>query len=125
MSHKHNHNYTNYSKPQETPVVEPEVKVEDETVVTVVDEPEVTPVIEDTPVADPAPENDDLMGVVVGCLRLNVRKEPSADADVLTTIPAGVEVQINIFESTNDFYKVCTEAGVEGYCMTDYIKLED
>lgn len=126
MSHKHN--YTNYSKPQETPVVPVTEEVvapvvEDEPVVT--PDPEVTPVIEDAPVADPEPENDDLMGVVVDCARLNVRKEASADAAVLTTIPAGAEVQINIFESTNDFYKVCTEAGVEGYCMAGYIKVED
>lgn len=126
MSHKHN--YTNYSKPQETPVapVTEEVVapvVEDEPVAT--PDPEVAPVIEDAPVADPEPENDEVIGVVVDCARLNVRKEPSSDADVLTTIPVGAEVQVDIFESTNDFYKVCTETGVEGYCMADYIKVED
>lgn len=120
MSHKHN--YTNYSKPQETPVA----PVTEEVVASVVeDEPVVTPDPEVTPVVDDEPENDEVIGVVVDCERLNVRKEPSADADVLTTIPKGAEVQIDIFESTNDFYKVCTEAGVEGFCMAAYIKVED
>lgn len=99
MSKKH-HNYTNYSNPQQEPPVEPEV----ETVV--------------EPVT-----NDKIIGVVTECVKLNVRKEPSLDAEILTEILIGTEVQVDISESTADFYKICTEAGVEGYCMRDHINV--
>ena len=108
------HDYTKHSKTQE-----PEVKSE-ETKVT--EDPITTPVT-------PAPtveteENDTIIGIVVECAKLNVRKEPAADAEILTTIPKGSEVQVDIFESTEDFYKVCTGAGVEGYCVKDYINID-
>ena len=109
MSHKPNYTkYSNFSKPQEAPVVEPEVKDEEETVV--------EPVIEE--------DGDETIGVIVKCERLNVRETASPDATVLTTVPKGAQVKVNILESTNDFYKVCTEAGVEGYCAKDYISID-
>lgn len=114
MSHKPNYTkYSNFSKPQEAPVVEPEVKDEEETVIESVTE---EPVIEE--------DGDETIGVIVKCERLNVRETASPDATVLTTVPKGAQVKVNIFESTNDFYKVCTEAGVEGYCAKDYINID-
>lgn len=105
------HNYTNYSKPQEAPAA-PEVKEE-------------TPVTEEPAAPETTPEEvDTVIGVVTECVKLNVRKEPVADAEILTTIPLGAEVQVDIFESTEDFYKVCTGAGVEGYCVKDYINID-
>lgn len=105
MSHKPNYTkYSNFSKPQEAPVVEPEVKDEEETVI--------------------EEDGDETIGVIVKCERLNVRETASPDATVLTTVPKGAQVKVNIFESTNDFYKVCTEAGVEGYCAKDYINID-
>jgi hypothetical protein len=109
MSKKH-HNYTNYSKPQEAPVVEPEV-VEEVVEVVEVKEESVT-------------EPDEVIGVVTDCVKLNVRKEPSKDSDVACELLLGTEVMIDIFESTDDFYKVITEAGVEGYCMKKFINAD-
>lgn len=118
MSHKPNYTkYSNFSKPQEAPVVEPEVKDEEETVIeAVTEEPVVEPVIEE--------DGDETIGIIVKCERLNVRETASPDATVLTTVPKGAQVKVNIFESTSDFYKVCTEAGVEGYCAKDYISID-
>ena len=107
------HNYTNYSKPQETPSVEPEVIEETKT------EDPVTP----APTVDPK-DDDTIIGVVIECEKLNVRAEASKESKVLCEIPLGAEVQVDIFESTDEFYKVCTEAGVEGYCVKDYINVE-
>lgn len=113
------HDYTKHSKPQETPVTPDEINT--------VEDPVVAPVTPD-PTADLGPEpkddTDEIIGVVTECVKLNVRKEPAADAEILTTIPLGAEVQIDVFESTEDFYKVCTGAGVEGYCVKDYINID-
>lgn len=115
------HDYTKHSKPQESEVkpVEPVVTEE-------------TPAIEDavvdpvTPASTVETKEDDkeIIGVVVKCEKLNVRKEPASDAEVLTTIPKGAELQIDISESTENFYKVCTGAGIEGYCVKDYISID-
>lgn len=105
MGHK-NRNYTNYSKP---------VEVKEETVT-----PEVTP----TPEPPAAPEVTEILGVVVDCEKLNVREEANAEADVVCTIPVGTEVMINEEESTDEFYKICTGAGVEGFCMKKFIDID-
>lgn len=144
MSHKHhNNNYTHYSKPQETaPVVEPEVKqdVEPEVVNAVIDEPVVTPTVDPVvvdepvvtptvdpevvdPVVDPEPENTEFLGVVTDCVKLNVRKEPNMEADIVTTLLVGTEVMVDKAASTEEFYKITTETGVEGYCKKDYISI--
>lgn len=62
-----------------------------------------------------------MLGVVADCSKLNVREDPSVDADVVCEIPKRTEVMINDDESTDDFYKVCTDSGIEGFCMKRYI----
>ena len=62
------------------------------------------------------------VGVVTDCLKLNVRKEPSDDGEVLDIIDALSEVKVDIDASTKDFFKV-NAAGVEGFCMRKYIAL--
>lgn len=64
-----------------------------------------------------------VVGVVTDCLKLNVRKEPSADAKVLVIIDALSEVMVDVDASTKDFYKV-TAGSVEGFCMRKYIALK-
>lgn len=117
--------YSKYynNKTQEAPVA-PEVK--EEVIDTVTEEPVVTPEVTEEPVTEePTVEEDDtIIGVVTECVKLNVRKEPVADAEILTTILLGAEVQVDIFESTEDFYKVTTGAGIEGYCVKDYINID-
>ena len=63
-------------------------------------------------------------GVVVDCVKLNVRKSPAADATILAEIPVGTKVQIIDKESTKDFYHVCTATGIDGFCMKKFIKVK-
>ena len=70
------------------------------------------------------PIEETASGVVTDCLKLNVRKKPSADAEVLVTIDALSKVMVDMAESTNDFFKVVTETGIEGFCMRKYIALK-
>lgn len=87
---------------------------------------DVTPVVSETKVAAPivtevaAPKN---LGKVVDCVRLNVREEPSTKASVVFEIPVGSMVFIDETCSTDEFYKICTEHGVEGYCMKKFIEI--
>ena len=119
MSNKNYKNYNSFSstKPAEE-VVEPvEVKTEEPNPVVEEAKTEPTPVVE-----QPKPESKQLTGNVAGCAKLNVRKEPNKDAEILAVINEGAEVVINKIKSTMDFYSVCTAAGIDGYCMKKFIK---
>lgn len=124
-------NYTNYSNKSVNKEVEKEQVVAEETVeeqvVEVVEENTEeaveTPVEETTEeVVEEASDNEILdIGVVTDCLKLNVRKQPSKDAEVLKTIDALTEVVI--LKEINDFYEVALKTGESGYCMKKYIAI--
>jgi len=59
------------------------------------------------------------IGVVTDCLELNVRKQPSKDAEIIKTINALTEVVI--LKEINEFYEVALKTGDSGYCMKKYI----
>ena len=116
------HNYTKYSGQTTSPAVEEvvETAVQEEVVETVetVEEELKTPQV---PVAKAQGIVQTLEGVVNGCSKLNVRELPNANAEVLCKIDRYSRVEIHVEESTSEFYKVCTEAGVEGFCMKKFI----
>lgn len=129
MSHNNNYrNYQNYSsnnyKAEEKP---DEVKVEDpvsseiaedvtEDIAEVTEaETETAPVIE---VVKPK------VGIVTGCIKLNVRKAASPTAEVLGLIEEGSEVQIDNDFDAPDFYKVSAATGLEGFCMKKFITVK-
>lgn len=62
-------------------------------------------------------------GVVDHCAMLNVRAEPSVDAEVLRKISVTTKVMIDPFETSGDFYKVYLADGSEGYCMKKFIEI--
>lgn len=125
-----NKNYTRYSKMSgEEPMLVNEVETEVLPEVAVVANesasieqpiegqtviPEVEPTIE--------PEIRKF-GRVHGCKKLNVRKLPNQDAKILIELVEGAEVMIDDKASTALFYKVCTECGIDGYCMKKFIKV--
>ena len=77
-------------------------------------------------IADITPESEvleSIVGIVVDCPRLNVRVKPRADADVLCIINRDSKVVIDEENSTKNFYKICTEVGIEGYCMKQFINI--
>lgn len=67
---------------------------------------------------------ESVIGVVNGCEKLNMRKDSNKESDVVATIAKGTELTINLTESTEEFYKVCTAAGLEGYCMKKFINVK-
>lgn len=98
-------NYTNYSSKK--PNDEPQNSIADE----VTETAEVTVSVEET----------NPVGVVVGCEKLNVRKEPSINSEVVFQFPCNMEVEIFVDKSTKDWFYVCNAAGIEGFCMKKYI----
>lgn len=76
------------------------------------------------PVATPSPEPEfeATMGTV-NATSLNVRKEPSKDADKVTSLKDGTRVEV--LDKDGDWYKIRYGEDVTGYVMTEYIKLED
>lgn len=64
------------------------------------------------------------MGKVADCELLNVRKQPSANAEVVCTIGRNTDVEIDDAKSTSNFYKICVASGVEGFCMKRFIKVD-
>lgn len=90
------------------------------------DEPEVVErtsiVEEETSETIVCPEKCEFVsGTVVGCTKLNVREHPNATTDVKYVIAGGSEVQVCMAHNYEDWYEVCTASGVEGYCMKQYI----
>ena len=141
MSH-HNHNYTNYSNKNivnnqeaadavEEKVVNEEQAVEEKVVN---EEQAVEEKVANEPqqnISDPESDMDavandetsNLIGYVTECIKLNVREAASKDSNVLCEILLNSKVIVDKENSTEDFYKVTTETGVEGYCMKQYINV--
>lgn len=121
MSNKNYKNYSNISSTKPTEEVKTEttpvdVKIKEEVKVVEEVKPEPAP----TPVVKPQPPKP-VTGTVTGCAKLNVRKEPNKESEIVSVINEGSEVVINRIKSTVEFYSVCTAAGVEGYCMKKFI----
>lgn len=103
MSHK---NQTNYSKFSTAPAVEETPKVD------------VTPEPESVITIDP------IGGIVSGCKKLNIREEASIKGKILCEVSEGTALMIDQIESTDDWFRVYTETGVEGYCMKKFVTIE-
>lgn len=106
--------YTKYNKQKEVT----------ETVVT--ETPKVEPIV-DIPNAqgEPVeePKEPEQKGVVFNCAQLNVRRKPFPNSEILAVIKKDTEVIVDLKKSKKDFYKVYTAAGIEGFCVKDYINL--
>ena len=131
MSNKHYTQYSKFSGEEPMLVNNPELEVED-TVEEKVDEPiegqivipEVEPIVPEPVIPEPVVEPENLkFGKISNCKKLNIRKLPSRDAEIVSELIEGSEVMIDEKESTALFYKICTEHGIEGFCMKQFIKV--
>lgn len=123
MSKKNYTNYNNMSNNPE-PVVEksfmnePIEEVEEVTEAVATTDPiEAPEVVEE-------PEVKTVYGYVDKCEKLNIRKRPSKNAEVVCVAPAKSEVMIDTDKSTNDWFSVRTAAGIDGFCMKNFITIK-
>lgn len=117
---RYNNNYNKMYEQKND--VEKTVDAAEEYNAEVVEEPEVTEEVslEDS-VEEEVVETQQTIGTVVDCAKLAVRKSPVSGAEMIATLDASTRVMVDIENSTVNYYKVYTEAGVEGYCVKDYI----
>lgn len=81
-------------------------------------------IAEDTKVEEIEEAVEEIIGVVSDCLKLNIRKEPNKDSDVVAVVTCLDELKIDLTASTDDWYAVCTAAGIEGFCMKNFVSVE-
>ena len=67
--------------------------------------------------------NSTKTGTVVKCQFLNIRKFPLETAQVVGIINRGEKLMLDMTKFSNDFYKVKTGSGTEGYCKKDFIEV--
>ena len=60
---------------------------------------------------------------IVKCTMLFVYFEPATNSEIICDVKYSNEVLIDIENSTDKFYKICTEIGAEGYCKKDFIEI--
>ena len=91
--------------------------------------PEKTKVEEVVETVDAAPEESTAqeevsitkVAVVANCKMLNVRASASLDAEILTVLDAGEEVEIIDECPDGDFYEIICHDNISGFCIKEYI----
>ena len=64
---------------------------------------------------------------IIGYTKLNVRKNPSKDSEVVCIITKDSPITVDYNESTEDFYKVYVNVDnvpYEGFCMKEFISIK-
>jgi hypothetical protein len=91
------------------------------------------PEVDQTPVTEPETFEEEVqeeikpepvVGVVSGCGKLNIRKEPSLSGEVVYEALLKSELVIDLDKSTDEWYSVCAPAGIEGFCMKKFVELK-
>ena len=71
-------------------------------------------------------KEETLVGFVVGCEELNIRKAPVKDPkNIVCTVRKDSLLVIDPNESTSEWYSVITESGCNGYCMKKYVRVSE
>lgn len=61
-------------------------------------------------------------GIVANCAKLNVRANPSINAEIVDVLDVMTEIQIDVNKSNNEWLKIYTATGNEGYCMRKFVE---
>ena len=61
---------------------------------------------------------------VANCLRLHVYSEPKEDSEVICKLRFLTEVIIDLGSSTEEFYKIYTAIGAEGFCRKELLTIK-
>lgn len=69
-------------------------------------------------------ENNEVIGKISGYDKLYVRKEANVDSEPVGIVTKDDDLSIDVVNSTDDFYKVYTSNGLEGYCVKNFVKVD-
>ena len=67
---------------------------------------------------------EEVIGKVIEFEKLYVRKEASKYSEPVGIVTDKDYLSIDIIHSTDDFYKVITSNGLEGYCVKEFVKID-
>ena len=97
-----------------------------EDILTISDNPTagLSQIIEDVVEPEIIEEIVETKGAVTGCSKLFVRTEPIKNANPAGVINENDKVTIDLKNSTEEYYKVLTNDGLEGYCLKTYIEIK-
>lgn len=81
------------------------------------------PVIEEvaSEVAEEPKTDEFLDGIVHNCVKLNVRKNPSIDSDVIAVLNEQDRIKVKDVDILSDWYFIQLPNGEEGFSMKKYI----
>ena len=85
---------------------------------------EVTEEVTEQDIIVPIIENNEVIGKISGFEKLYVRKEASKDSEPVGIVTDKDDLSIDVASSTDDFYKVITSNGLEGYCVKEFVKID-
>lgn len=70
-------------------------------------------------------EKKNRTGHISGCELLNVRKEPTLDAPVISVLKTSDSFEVQDEDDNSIFFKVKTSVSVSGYCMKKFVAFDD
>ena len=81
------------------------------------------PVIEEvvSEVAEEPKIDEFLDGIVHNCVKLNVRKNPSIDSDVIAVLNEQDKIKVKDVDTLSDWYFIQLPNGKEGFSMKKYV----
>ena len=69
-------------------------------------------------------EGSTSLGVVIDCSKLNIRKKPNKESEIVSIVDSGSNLKvIDPDKHQGEWYKVTTSKGVNGFCMRKYVEL--
>lgn len=115
-----NRGYREYSKPMDEAVTE---ENKEEVTEAIEEAATNTDIIEETNTTTDTIE-EYITGTVTNCMSLNIRKEPKADGEIVCKVPVNTLLVITPSESTDEWLRVFSETGANGYCMKKYVTVK-
>lgn len=76
------------------------------------------------PNTDESVENNEVIGKLFGYEKLYIRKEASKESEPEGIVTNKDSLFIDLENSTEEFYKVRTSTGLDGYCMKKFVKMD-
>ena len=69
-------------------------------------------------------KSETIMGITTNLDRIKVYYKPSEFSEVVCEIKKDTVLLIDKEQSTEDFYSICTEAGIMGFCRKRFVELK-
>lgn len=65
------------------------------------------------------------VGVIVNCMMTHIYADPDEDSAIIFCVTCLSEVMVELQFCDDEFYKVCTACGVEGYCKKKFVAIRE